>query len=394
MLSSDQSIVGDTLDAIQKVVGYSPIGLHEPYFAGNEKKYVSECIETGWVSSVGSFVDLFETELAAFTGSKHAIACSNGTSALFICLKLVGVERDHEVLVPDLTFVATANAVSHAEACPHFVDIEQDTLGIDCLKLTAYLEENTYTNSSVTINKHSHRPISAIIPMHCFGHPSKVDEIETLAKRFNLRVIEDAAESLGSYRSNVHTGNFGLMAAISFNGNKIITTGGGGAIITNDSELAAKAKHIVTTAKVPHKWSFNHDEVGYNYRMPNLNAALGCAQLEQLEAFIKIKRHTADKYKAAFADVNNVHFFEEPTDTKSNYWLNAILLDESCSHFRDMILERSIAVGIQTRPAWSLMHTLPMYSRCPKMDLTQAINIQKRIINLPSGVVIADCPRD
>ncbi len=382
-------VVSNTIDAIQSVIGSEPALLHTPVFEANELAYVSKCVTTGWVSSVGSFVTRFEEMLSGITGAAKAIACSSGTSALFISLKLVGIEPDDEVLIPALTFVATANAVSHCGAIPHLVDVAETTLGIDCTKLERYLKAHTVIKSGRTYNKHTSRPITAIVPMHCFGHPSAMAQILELANEFNLKVVEDAAESLGSYLGEQHTGTFGDIAAVSFNGNKIVTTGGGGAILTNNIELGNRAKHLTTTAKVPHQWNFFHDTVGYNLRMPNLNAALGCGQLEQLKNFVDLKRTLANQYQTAFESVDHISFVAEPPGSRSNYWLNAILLDKAHAHLRDELLQATNERQIMTRPAWEPMQSLPMYQSCPAMDLSQCDSVQSRLINIPSGVSIA-----
>lgn len=365
-----------------------PVALHEPCFSGNEWVYVKECLDTGWVSSVGKYVDQFEHMLEEFTGSKRAIAVVNGTSALFICLKLVGVEYDDEVLVPDLTFVATANAVSYCGAIPHFVDCEERTLGLDPKKLSAYLQDVAELRQNECFNKQTGRRIKAVIAMHTFGHPVDLDPLKELCDRFELELIEDAAESLGSFYKGRHTGNWGKVSAISFNGNKTITTGGGGVILTNDEELGKLAKHLTTTARVPHKWNIKHDQIGYNYRLPNINAALGCAQLEQLTGFLRKKRDLAERYKKGFEGIDGVRFFSEPDFAKSNYWLNVLLLDEGFSDKRNDLLEMTNNLRIMTRPAWALMHKLPMFQNCPRMELNVAENLEKRIVNLPSSAVL------
>lgn len=364
------------------------VALHEPVFAGNEWAYVKECIDTAWVSSVGKYVDQFEHDLAEYTGSKCAVAVVNGTAALHISLILAGVRPNDEVLMPAITFIATANAVSYCSAVPHFVDSEMVTLGIDAEKLRAYLLDIAEMHNGECYNKSTQRRIKAIVPMHTFGHPVDLDALLSVCEEFGLVLVEDAAESLGSYYKGRHTGNIGLISAFSFNGNKTITTGGGGAIVTNNEELGKLAKHITTTAKVPHKWEFYHDMVAYNYRMPNINAALGVAQLEQLDGFLAKKRLLAEKYKQLFSNVKGITFVCEPEFTSSNYWLNAIMLDKDYEWQRGELLEMTNSNGVMTRPVWNLMYTLPMYSNCPKMDCHIAEGISKRLINLPSGVGI------
>jgi perosamine synthetase len=379
-------LVDQTLAALHQVLPSKPsLPLHEPVFAGNEWNYVKECLDTGWVSSVGKFVDRFEQQLAEYTGVKRAVAVVNGTAALHVCLRLVGVRQDDEVLIPALTFIATANAVSYCGAIPHFVDSEERTLGIDPVKLDGYLAEIAEQRSEGCYNRLTGRRIKAVVPMHAFGHPVDLDALLEVCARYRLELVEDAAESLGSFYKGRHTGNLGKISALSFNGNKVITTGGGGALLTNDEELGKFAKHLTTTAKVPHKWLFNHDQIGYNYRLPNLNAALGCAQLEQLPGFLAAKRQLADAYRSAFADIAGVRFFTEPAQSRSNYWLNVLLLDKPFAALRDDLLEATNAEGLMTRPAWTLMHRLPMYQQCPRMPLPIAEDLESRLINIPSS---------
>lgn len=379
------------LYALQSVLpsGSGFISLHEPCFTGNEWTYVKECLDTGWVSSVGKFVDRFEEDLAAYTGVKRAIAVVNGTAALHVCLLLAGVMADDEVLMPALTFIATANAVSYCGAVPHLIDSEEDTLGIDSQKLAIYLETISEQKPDGCYNRLTGRRIKAIVPMHTFGHPVDLDPLLNTCQRFNIVMIEDAAESLGSFYKGRHTGQHGLLSALSFNGNKTITTGGGGAILTNDEDLGRLAKHLTTTAKVPHRWKFNHDMLGYNYRMPNINAALGCAQLEQLPGFLAAKRVLAGRYQKAFTDIEHIRFLSEPAHSRSNYWLNALLLDEECADQRDALLSSTNDAGIMTRPAWTLMHRLPMFAKCPRMDLSVAESLERRIINIPSSAILS-----
>lgn len=362
------------------------VGLHEPFFEGNEWNYVKECIDTRWVSSVGKYVDQFEEKLAEFTGVKRAIAVSNGTSALHICLKLVGVEQNDEVLIPALTFIATANAVSYCGAVPHFMDSEMTTLGLDAKKLQQYLGEIAEIKNGQCHNKKTGRRIKAVVPMHAFGHSVDLDALVVVCEKFKIELVEDAAESMGSYYKGKHTGNWGKVSAVSFNGNKVITTGGGGAILTNDIEIGKMAKHLTTQAKLPHKWEFKHDMIGYNYRMPNINAALGCAQLEQLPQFLEKKRNLATRYQQAFQDVEGITFLVEPEFSRSNYWLNAILLKPECADRRDELLTATHENGILSRPVWNLMYTLPMFKDCPKMDCKIAESISSRLINIPSSV--------
>lgn len=361
------------------------VPLHEPRFAGNEWCYVKECIDSRWVSSVGAFVDRFEADLAAYTGVKRAIAVVNGTAALHICLQLVGVEPGDEVLIPAFSFVATANAVAYCGAIPHFVDIEERTLGLDPARLEKYLQETAVIGPNVCYNKLTGRRIRALVPMHTFGHPVDIEPIARICNSFHLELVEDAAESLGSFYKGKHTGSFGRLAALSFNGNKIVTTGGGGAILINDDKLGALAKHLTTTAKVPHRWEFNHDMVGYNYRLPNINAALGCAQLEDLPLYLASKRALAECYSAALAGIEGLRFFAEPDFARSNYWLNTIIIDEELAGERDAVLAATNDAGIMTRPAWTPLHRLPMFANSPRMDLSVTEGLLRRVINIPSS---------
>ncbi|WDN89388.1 hypothetical protein BuS5_02356 [Desulfosarcina sp. BuS5] len=361
------------------------IPLHEPKFNGKEIEYVTACIDSTFVSSVGKYVDKFEKMLEEYTGVKKAVAVMNGTSALHIALKLANVRQGDEVIMPALTFVATANAVSYLQAVPHFADIDEKRLGIDPVKLKEYLEDIGDIREEECYNKKTGKRIKAVLPVHVFGHPAELDFLNAICEKFKLTLIEDAAESLGSFYKGRHTGNWGKLSALSFNGNKIITTGAGGAILTNDETLGIQAKHITTTAKNPHKWNFSHNQIGYNYRMPNINATLGCAQLERLEYFVEKKRTLAKRYMTAFNEIDGVRFVAEPEDSRSNYWLNTILLDKKHANLRDLILKTTNTAGIMTRPAWKLMPSLPMYEHCPGMDLTVAEKMEKRIINIPSS---------
>jgi perosamine synthetase len=370
---------------LRLVTASAKVALHEPSFRGNELAYVKECIDTGWVSSVGSYVDRFERDLVAYTGARHAVVVSNGTSGLQVALQLVGVNPGDEVLVPALSFVATANAVSHCGAHPHFVDSDQETLGVGVGALSEYLAQIAESRGGVCINKRTGRRIAAVVPMHTFGHPIDMPALLELTASHGIEVVEDAAESLGSWIGDRHTGTFGRCGVLSFNGNKIVTTGGGGAIITNDAALAKRAKHLTTTAKLPHPWAFFHDEVAYNYRMPNLNAALGCAQLEQLDGFVRAKRELTQRYLAAFSDVPGVNLFIERSGTQANYWLQTLVLDSASAGQRDAILAATNAAGQMTRPVWELLNTLPMYSACEAMNIPVAQDLARRIINLPSS---------
>jgi perosamine synthetase len=378
--------------AIRSVVGPQRVSLHEPSFTGNEWLYLKECLDSTFVSSVGKFVDRFEADLAEYTGAKHVVAVVNGTAALHIALKLAGVKAGDEVLIPALTFVATANAVTYCGASPHFVDSEQRTLGVDAAKLRDYLVSQTEQHSGQCVNAKTGKVIRALVPMHTFGHPVDLNGLLAVAHDFNLVVVEDAAESLGSYYHGQHTGTFGKMGTLSFNGNKTITTGGGGAILTNDEALARHAKHLTTTAKLPHAWSFNHDEIGYNYRLPNLNAALGCAQLEKLPEKLAQKRALLERYKLAFAAVDGLTLMVEPERCQSNYWLQTLVLAVEHAEQRDVLLQATNAAGMMTRPAWTLMHELTGFKDCPRMNLDCAESLSQRLINIPSssGLVTAN----
>jgi perosamine synthetase len=382
------------------------IPLHEPRFVGREKEYLIDCIDSTFVSSVGAYVDRFEAMLAEYTGAKYAVVTVNGTAALHVALKLAGVRPGDEVITQPLSFIATANAVSYCGATPCFVDVDRDTLGLSPSALRDFLETQTEDEGKTgrRINRASRRPIAACVPMHTFGHPCRIDEIVTVCNEYGLPVVEDAAESLGSFYKGQHTGTFGKTGVFSFNGNKTITCGGGGAIITDDESLARRAKHITTTAKVPHRWEFVHDEIGYNYRMPNLNAALACAQLEQLDGFLKKKRELAETYKTFFGTplrvvsfgeyqkhVRNtsgptlgMSFVTEPEHARSNYWLNALILADRKE--RDAFLQATNDAGVMTRPVWRLMNELEMFKDCPCGPLDHAEWLEHRVVNIPSSV--------
>lgn len=327
----------------------------------------------------------FEDDLVKFTGARHAVAVVNGTAALHVALLLAGVKPNDEVLVPSLTFVATVNAISYCGAQPHFVDSEVSTLGIDVAKLRDHLIEVTEQISGQCVNKNTGRVIRALVPMHTFGHPGDMEGLAKIAADFKLILVEDAAESLGSTCRGRHTGTFGFIGALSFNGNKIVTTGGGGALLINDRELACRAKHITTTAKLPHAWEYRHDEVGFNYRLPNINAALGCAQLENLPRLVLEKRNLYKSYQSAFSSIKGISVFCEPDGCASNYWLQTLLLEQSDKALRDEILAATNALGVMTRPAWTLMHTLPPFQDMPRMNLSCAEDLERRIINIPSS---------
>ena len=370
---------------IRSEFGQGFIPLHEPKFLGNEKKYVNDAIDSTFVSSVGEYVDLFEKKISEFTGAKYAIATGSGTSALHISLLIVGVKEKTEVITQALSFVATANAISYCGAKPIFLDVEKKTLGLCPNKVSDFLENETFQNDNGCFNKSTGAKISAIVPMHTFGHSCQIEKLVTVAKRYNIPVVEDAAESLGSYYKGKHTGTFGVTGAFSFNGNKIITCGGGGAIITNDEKLAKLAKHLTTTAKITHQWEYNHDQIGYNYRMPNLNAAMICAQLEELPKILNNKRNLAARY-IKFGKNNDITFIKEPQDCKSNYWLNTICLSNKSE--RENILEELNNHGIMCRPVWNLLSTMPMFQTSQTDRLENSHWLKDRIVNIPSSVVI------
>ena len=359
------------------------IPLHEPKFIGNEKKYLNQCIDTTFVSSVGKFVDRFEKKIAKYTGAKYAIATTNGTSALHTSLILAGVGQNDEVITQSLNFVATCNTISYCKAKPIFLDVDRDTMGLSPKALKSFLQKNTIIKNKKCINKKSKKTIKACIPMHSYGHPCRIDEIKKILKRYHIFLIEDAAESLGSFYKNKHMGTFGELGVISFNGNKIITAGGGGCIITNNKILAKKAKHLTTTAKTAHKWDFNHDMIGYNYRMPNLNAALLVGQLENLKFFISRKRKLAKKYELFFKNTD-YKFFKEPKNCKSNYWLNSIILKDITE--RNNFLKKCNSNGAMTRPIWILMNRLPMFRNSQSDDLKNSKWLFERVVNIPSSV--------
>ncbi len=373
-----------TVQFIQKVYNTNEfLPLHEPVFFGNEKKYLNECIDSTFVSSVGKFVDQFEEMMAEYAGAKYAVATVNGTAALHIALKLVGTDEESEVITQPLTFIATCNAISYCNATPVFVDVDKDTMGLSPKSLLSFLQTQTIQKDSACYNKTTGKKITAVVPMHTFGHPCKIDEIVAICDEYNIALVEDAAESLGSYYKGKHTGTFGKLAAFSFNGNKTITTGGGGMIITDDEALAKHAKHLTTTAKVPHPYEYIHDEVGYNYRLPNLNAALGCAQMEILDTILKNKRDLADEYSSFFT-TTNIDFARELKGSKVNYWLNAIILKDK--EQRDLFLKETNNSGVMTRPIWALMNKLEMFKACQSTDLPNALWLEERVVNIPSGV--------
>jgi perosamine synthetase len=380
------------LDAVDEVLGTAarPVELHEPRFGKRERELVLDCIDTNWVSSAGKYVTRFEEMVAAATGSRHAVAIVNGTAALHAALVLEGVEQGDEVLLPSITFVATANAVSHAGAIPHFVDSTWDTLGLDPQALEAHLGAIAVRRNGGWVNKQTGRRLRAVVPVHIFGHPVDMAALGAVAAKYELVIVEDATESLGSTLGGQGCGTFGHSAVLSFNGNKIVTTGGGGMIVTDDEAHARHARHFTSTAKKAHAWAFDHDEVAYNYRLPNINAALGCAQMERLSAMVEAKRMLAERYLRAFSDFPWVRIYREPKGSQSNYWLNTLVLDREHAAERDRLLEALHGHGVRARPLWTPMHLLPMYRDCPRSPLPIAEDMHTRCINLPSSPFLAE----
>lgn len=379
---ADYSNIVDFIHDLYGTKEFVPLSV--PKFLGNEKKYLEECIDTTFVSSVGKFVDRFEVEMAKYTGAKKAVVCVSGTNALHMSLMLVGVERDDEVLTQALTFIATCNALSYIGAHPVFLDVDKTTMGLSPDAVKTWLVKNAEIRNGQCYNKRTGRRVKACVPMHTFGHPVRIEELVNICAEWNIELVEDAAESIGSLYKGKHTGTFGKVGAISFNGNKTITTGGGGMMLFQDEELGKFAKHITTQAKVPHRWEFRHDYIGYNYRMPNINAALGCAQLENLDKFIENKRRTAEEYKSFFCQIPDIEFFFEPEHSYSNYWLNAILLPNK--EEQQSFLQYTNDNGIMTRPIWELMNRLPMFEYCEMDDLTNTCMFADRVVNIPSSV--------
>lgn len=376
--------------AVRHAIGREKAGLHEPCFDQTEKDLVLDCIESNFVSSVGQYVIDFEQSLAAYLQAKRVVAVVNGTSALQIALLLSGVITGNEVIVPSLSFVATANAVRYLNATPHFIDSNYESLGLDPVALKNRLKQIAVPSQQGVRNKFTNALIKAIVPMHTFGHPCMMDEIMEIANHYEITVVEDAAESLGSKYKGSHTATIGKIGAISFNGNKIITTGGGGALIFNDDTLADEAKHLTTTAKVPHAWDFYHDRVAYNFRMPNINAALGCAQLRKLDEFVTRKRFLYERYAESLQYVNGISLFKEPFGCESNYWLQTILLDRADLDLRNSVLNHLNAQGIVARPLWRLLHELPMYKDCPRSQTPVAEDLSRRCVNIPSSPQLAE----
>lgn len=373
------------VDFIRDLYGTSDfVPLAVPKFIGNEKKYLDECIDTTFVSSVGKFVDRFEEDMARYTGVKRAVVCVSGTNALHMALMLVGVERDDEVLTQALTFIATCNALSYIGAHPVFLDVDVETMGLSPGAVKEWLARNAEIRNGQCYNKRTGRRVKACVPMHTFGHPVRLDELVAVCEEYYIEIVEDAAESIGSLYKGKHTGTFGKVGTLSFNGNKTITTGGGGMLLFNDEELGAYAKHLTTQAKVPHRWEFRHDHIGYNYRMPNINAALGCAQLEHIEEYVADKRATAAAYRDYFSRMDGIEFFVEPENTRSNYWLNAVLLPNR--EEQQAFLQYTNDNGIMTRPIWELMNRLLMFENCETDHLTNTQMFADRVVNIPSSV--------
>ncbi len=369
---------------IKELYGQDNVPLSVPKFIGNEKKYLNECIDTTFVSSVGKFVDRFEDDMAAYTGAKRAVVCVSGTNALHMALMLAGVERDDEVLTQALTFIATCNAISYIGAHPVFIDVDKSTMGLSPDAVKAWLAEYGEIRNGHCYNKKTGRRIKACVPMHTFGHPVRIEELVTICEEWSIELVEDAAESIGSKYKGKHTGLFGKVGVLSFNGNKTITTGGGGMLLFNDEALGALAKHLTTQAKIPHRWEFRHDHIGYNYRMPNINAALGCAQLEHLNDYIADKRMTAASYAEFFKNIEDLQFFTEPEHCFSNYWLNAVILKDH--EAQQAFLQYTNDHGVMTRPIWELMSRLPMFEHCQHDRLENTIYFADRVVNIPSSV--------
>ena len=373
------------LKEIRKITNNSSALLHEPIFLGKENNYLKDCIKSTFVSTSGKYIQIFENKVKKFTGAKHAIAVVNGTVAIQMALRVLGVKTDDEILIPSLTFVGTANAVRHCNSIPHFVDSESLSLGICPKNLENHLKKISIKKNNNLYNKITGRRIFAVIPVHVFGHTTNMEKIKKIANKFKLKVLEDAAESLGSFYNNKHAGTFGHAGILSFNANKVITTGGGGMILTNNSSTAKKARHLITTAKLNHPWKFIHNEVGWNYRMPNINAALGCAQIEKINTILKYKKNITKKYQKAFKSNNEITFFNQPNGCSSNYWLNVIRIKFKRISERDKLLNFLNKKKIQCRPVWNLLHKLPMFRKCPRSKLNISEQLEKELITLPSS---------
>lgn len=379
-----------TVNFIKELYGQNNVPLSVPKFIGNEKKYLNMCIDSTFVSSVGMFVDRFEENMAAYTGAKRAVVCVSGTNALHMAMMLAGVERDDEVLTQALTFIATCNAISYIGAHPVFIDVDKSTMGLSPDAVKAWLAEYGEVRNGQCYNRHTGRRVKACVPMHTFGHPVRIEELAAICEEWHIELVEDAAESIGSKYKDRHTGLFGKVGVLSFNGNKTITTGGGGMLLFQDEALGALAKHLTTQAKIPHRWEFRHDYIGYNYRMPNINAALGCAQLEHLDEYIADKRLTASAYMDFFKDNDDIRFFTEPAHCRSNYWLNAVILKDHES--QQAFLQYTNDHGVMTRPIWELMTRMPMFEHCQHDQLTNTVFFADRVVNIPSSVRLIDTP--
>jgi len=382
-----QTLVQDLLAATRRVTGPGEHALHEPFFGNDELETVSKTIQSTMVSSVGLQITEFENQVREFTGAKFAVATVNGTAALQIALEANGLQPGDEVLLPSLTFAATASAIVHAGGTPVFIDSNPERIGIDPISLRSWLQTNVVAKNGKSINKASGNPVHSVVPVHIFGHPVQIDDLVDLCKEFNLLLVEDAAESLGSFYNDQHTGTFGIAGIVSFNGNKTITTGGGGMVLTDSEEIANRARHLITTAKLPHPWEYIHDAVGYNFRLPNLNAALGVAQMHSLAKIIELQRRLYEIYKSELGGMDGIHLVSEPKDTRSNYWLQAVLLDDAT--LRDQILEAFHADGLKVRPAWRPLHLLEPYKKYQRTEMSGTGDIYARLVNLPSSPKLA-----
>lgn len=380
-------LANQVVNILERKLGFPKkiISLHEPSFSKKEYKYLKKCIDSTFVSSVGKFTELFENKIVKFTGAKYSVAVVNGTAAIHLGLKVIGVKSGSEVLTPSLTFAGATNAITYCQATPHFIDSEHETLGVDPKKLRKYLEKITVFKNKRCINKVTGKSIDAMVVTHLYGHPCNMQSLLKVSKDFRIPMLEDAAEAIGSYYKNKHVGTFGQVGVISFNGNKPITTGGGGIILTNIKKLSSKARHLSTTAKIPHPWEHQYKEVGYNYRMPNLNAALGLGQLENLQKKLKNKREIFKKYDKEFKKINGVHLKKEPKNCKSNYWLNTLIIDKDKKSQRKIILKKTNQKNIMTRACWMPMHHFSHFKKFPKMNLDTADQIYERAINIPSS---------
>ena len=381
------NFVKNISNILQKIHFYPKkfLPLHEPTFFLNENEYLNQCIKEGFVSTAGRFVSEFENKIKKFTNSKYVVAVVNGTSAIQVALKLVGVKKNDEVLVPSITFVGSVNAILYNNATPHFVDSELNTLGVDEKKLREYLKQNTIIKKKTSYNKKTKKIIRALIVVHIFGHAAEIKKLKKLSEDFHIPIVEDAAEAIGSYFRDKHLGTYGKVGILSFNGNKTITTGGGGALMTDDKRLALNAKHLTTTAKLPHKWEYIFKEIGYNFRMPNINAALGLAQLKKLKLILSKKRKIYKIYKDHFSKINGVELMREPKNSVSNYWLQTLILEKKYAKYKNLILKETNKKNIGTRPCWKPLHRLKHLQTFPRMDMSNADEIYKRVINIPSS---------